>query len=356
MGIFSKLPLVRGTKKILGGISGGGGKSSKGSKGKGSSSAGKLKKFETLNRGQKKVLKQFEKKVKPDKIKIPKGAKQGIKFLQNAMQKGPPVSPLEKNAGNFLQRGMQNGPEISPVESIGSGFLQNLLSRSPEDHYQDFAAPYMRQFREQIVPEIAERFTGPNAQKSSAFQQALGGAGAGLAENLASLKGNLINQMLSQQLQGANIGLGYSQMPNQRFRSQLGAADTALGYAQLPAQRWGQQVGIAPSAINAAMMPLQMQQDANRFAQNRQYQQQGQALGTQAFGQMQVPPRQQQPGFWGGALPGMIGTLGGAAIGSMVPGIGTAIGAGIGGMFGRAAGGGTQRITEAPTGPLAGGY
>lgn len=313
MGIFSKLPLVRGTKKILGSVSGGGGgKSSKGSKGKGSS--GKLKKFDTLNRGQKKVLKQFEKKVKPDKIKIPQGAKQGIKFLQNAMQKGPPTSPIEGKA---------------------TGFLSNLLGRSPEDHYQDFAAPYMRQFREQIVPEIAERFTGPDAQRSSAFQQAMGGAGAGLAENLASLKGNLINQMLGHQLQGANVGLGYS---------------------QLPAQRWGQQVGVAPSAINAAMMPLQMQQDANRFAQNRQMQQQGQALGTQAFGQMQVPPRQQQPGFWGGALPGMIGQLGGAAIGSMVPGIGTAIGAGIGGMFGRAAGGGMQRITEAPTGPLAGGY
>lgn len=69
-------------------------------------------------------------------------------------------------------------------------YLQQLLSGDPSAS-EAFAAPYMRQFNEQIVPGIAERFAGAGALSSSGFQQALGQAGAGLAENLASLREGL---------------------------------------------------------------------------------------------------------------------------------------------------------------------
>lgn len=68
--------------------------------------------------------------------------------------------------------------------------LQGLISQSPESMKQ-FEAPFLRQFQQETLPTIAERFTGMNAQKSSAFGQQLGQAGASLQENLASQRGNL---------------------------------------------------------------------------------------------------------------------------------------------------------------------
>ena len=86
-------------------------------------------------------------------------------------------------------------------------FLSQLLSPGSEAN-KAYAAPSERAFEEQTLPTIAERFTGMNAQKSSAFGQQLGRAGAGLQENLAaqraSLGSNALNQLQSL-LQG---GLG----------------------------------------------------------------------------------------------------------------------------------------------------
>jgi len=62
----------------------------------------------------------------------------------------------------------QGGPQ--------GGILGDLLGGDA------FAVPEMRRFQEQTIPGIAERFTGLGAgsQSSSAFQQALGTAGADL--------------------------------------------------------------------------------------------------------------------------------------------------------------------------------
>ena len=92
----------------------------------------------------------------------------------------------------------------------GLSNLQRLLMGEAEA----FEAPAMRQFREQIIPGIAERFTGgfpgipgaASAQRSSAFQQALGQAGASLAERLAMQRAGLQERGLSQ-LQSL-LGLG----------------------------------------------------------------------------------------------------------------------------------------------------
>lgn len=86
------------------------------------------------------------------------------------------------------KEGQQGGP---------LGYLQELLSGSPESSAA-FKAPIKRQFNEEIVPGLAEQFAGmgAGAQSSSGFQQALGSAGAGLSEKLASLRGGLRMQGL----------------------------------------------------------------------------------------------------------------------------------------------------------------
>jgi len=69
----------------------------------------------------------------------------------------------------------------------GMDYLKGILSGSPESQ-RAFEAPYMRQFNEEIVPGIAERFAGVGGQRSSALGQELGSAGAGLQEMLASMR------------------------------------------------------------------------------------------------------------------------------------------------------------------------
>ena len=72
-------------------------------------------------------------------------------------------------------------------------FLSDLLSGSPET-MDKFSAPYMRQFNEQVVPGIAERFAGMGSGGnllSGSFGQQMGQAGAGLEEQLASMRGQM---------------------------------------------------------------------------------------------------------------------------------------------------------------------
>ena len=76
-------------------------------------------------------------------------------------------------------------------------FLSQLLSQDPEQ-LKAFEAPARRQFEEQTLPTIAERFSGMDAQKSSAFGQQLGQAGAGLEEQLAAQRGGMGMQALQQ--------------------------------------------------------------------------------------------------------------------------------------------------------------
>jgi len=246
----------------------------------------RLQRFPTNSPEQKKILEKFGEHVRPEQFHEP---------------------GMMRHALGFMDRAVQNGPPTSPVEGTGITHLQNLLGRTPEQHLQDFEAPYMRKFNQEIAPGIAEKYSGYNAGRGSGFQNAMMNAGAGLSENLASLKGNLINQMLGQQTQAANVGLGYAQLPGQRYAQQMNAAQTALP---------------------ASLVPQHAQQEMDRYAQNREFQQRQAVLGQQPWGYMGVPPRGKQPNFWQGALPRAAGALVGAGIGGLLGGPAGAIAGG----------------------------
>ena len=130
--------------------------------------------------------------------------------------------------------GAQGNISESPLYQSGSSYLQQLLSGSPEST-QDFEAPYLRQFNEQTIPGLSERFAGLGAGSSSAFQNALGQAGAGLQEQLASIRGGLRNQGLGQ-------ALGYAQQPFSNLTRLLDI--NSLAYAPKTPGFW-QSLGIA---------------------------------------------------------------------------------------------------------------
>ena len=108
-------------------------------------------------------------------------------------------TPQQQSAMNqLLMQGLQNA-DFGPIE-------QREINR----------------FNTQIIPGLAERFTSMgNGQRSSGFQQALGMAGAGLGESLASQR----SQFGMQQL-----GMGLSPQFENVFRPrQPGAIEQGLG-------------------------------------------------------------------------------------------------------------------------------
>ena len=137
----------------------------------------------------------------------------------------------------------------NPTYQTGTDYLQSLMNQSPEAMKQ-FEAPYLRQFNEQTVPQLAEQFAGYGALGSSGFQNTLGQAGAGLQELLASLHGKL-------GLEASNQGLAYSQLPFQQAlqgqglkqglnmqRQGLALGTPAFGYQGMPGSPGiGQTVG-----------------------------------------------------------------------------------------------------------------
>lgn len=150
-----------------------------------------------------------------------------------------------KQQSNFLQQllgqlmGQSSDIGQNPLYQQGSNYLQQLLSGSPESSAA-FEAPAMRQFNEQIVPGLAERFSGmgAGAQSSSAFQQALGQAGAGLSENLQAMRSGL-------QFGGLGQALGYAQQPisNLQGFGQLGLGTNMRGFMPKQQSFWQQLLG-----------------------------------------------------------------------------------------------------------------
>jgi len=116
-------------------------------------------------------------------------------------------------------------------------YLQDLFSDDPEALERMFA-PARREFQEQTVPGIAERFSGlgSGAQSSSAFAQDLSQAGSSLSEKLASMREGLRGQGLAafQNLSAQGLGAQpFSYLQKQRkpgfWESLMGGASNFGG-------------------------------------------------------------------------------------------------------------------------------
>ncbi len=115
----------------------------------------------------------------------------------------PRFSPEQEQILNLL---LSQGGNLLPQ---GIDFLSSILSQSPEA-MQRFEAPIKRQFEEEILPTIAERFTGTlgtGSGRSSAFGQQLGKAGERLSEKIASQRSQLAPQALNQLMGLLGTGL-----------------------------------------------------------------------------------------------------------------------------------------------------
>jgi len=132
---------------------------------------------------------------------------------------------------------------LGGAQGSGMEWINDILSGDPEA-FNKFEAPMKRQFEQETVPGIAERFAGlgsHGAQSSSAMQQTMGQAGRELTENLAALRGNLQQNALSQ-LQGL-MGQAYQPTFESTYRQPTGGFLGGLG--QGLAGGSGQLLGLA---------------------------------------------------------------------------------------------------------------
>ena len=168
-------------------------------------------------------------------------------------QQLPTLNPQQQQLLQQMLSG-QGGLGQSPLFGQASSLLQGILS-GQDQGAAALEAPAMRQFQEQIIPGIAERFSGlgAGAQSSSAFQQALGGAGAGLAERLAAMQSE----------------------------RQTGALGQALPFAQAPFQQQMGLLGVSPfQNIYSPRQPGFLESGITSLLGNQGF---GKALGSRLF-------------------------------------------------------------------------
>ena len=123
----------------------------------------------------------------------------------------------KQDKGKFKQLPTRNPQSSNMINQFAQGtsgalpgafsYLQDLFSQDSKS-FERSAAPHMRNFRENTIPELSTIFAGLGAGSSSGFQQALGQAGAGLEENLAALRGE-------QQQSGLNALQGFGNLGSQ---------------------------------------------------------------------------------------------------------------------------------------------
>lgn len=120
----------------------------------------------------------------------------------------PEQEPLYQQSVNAAMR-----PGAGGAFGEAADYYRGNLSNDPQD-FNAFAAPEMRRFNEQIVPDLAEQFAGmgSGALSSSGFRNAAVNAGTDLSERLGQIRAQL-RQQGAQGLMGiGQQGLGnYSQ-------------------------------------------------------------------------------------------------------------------------------------------------
>ena len=154
---------------------------------------------------------------------------------------GSPDKLKKVATGTEQQQGLHNNilGQASSMQGQGGGYnlaneyFNNLLGGNQQHAFDQFSQPYLQQFQEQLLPQIAERFAGAGALSSSGFGQALGGAASGLQAQLAQLFSQLQSQAAGQQYNQYNqlsqTGLNYQPFAYNKQQGSSGFLAPLLG-------------------------------------------------------------------------------------------------------------------------------
>lgn len=115
---------------------------------------------------------------------------------------------------------MKGGADVRQNQGYGTGmdWLQSLFN-DPE-FFKNFEAPARRQFEEEIIPGVANRFASEGSGGSlgsTGFRNQIAREGSNLSTNLAALRGGMQQGAIPQLL-------NYAQQPAQNYLNLLGPA------------------------------------------------------------------------------------------------------------------------------------
>ena len=143
-------------------------------------------------------------------------------------QPGGQQSTYNPNQLSFLDnmiqqlKGSQAGTtDITQSQPYGQGLEWLMSMFNDPEFFKSFEAPLQRQFQEQTVPDLANRFASMGsggALGSTAFRNQLAREGSNLNTNIAALRGGMQQQAVPQLL-------GYAQQP---FSNYMSMANQAL--------------------------------------------------------------------------------------------------------------------------------
>ena len=131
---------------------------------------------------------------------------------------GTPSSIDQITTQSKGQQGLSN--QLMQMLSGGGGLggLQDYFKQmmgNDESAFNQFAAPEMRRFNQDIIPSLANQFAGmgSGALSSSGFRNAAVGAGADLSERLAAMRAGLRQNAVGQ------LGNFYGQSQQPQFEN-----------------------------------------------------------------------------------------------------------------------------------------
>ncbi len=177
-------------------------------------------------------------------------------------------TPTQQNVQN---QGLQQA--LSLLQGGNSSLAQNNFAPIAQKARTDFAT--------KTIPSLAERFTAlGNGQRSSAFQGALGEAGAGLEQGLAGLQSQN-NMQLLQLLLGLGMQPSFENAYTPPSQGLLHAVAPAAG--QAAAMAFGAPGGLGEFSgygdLYHLLSNLQSSRNAQQYAAPQQYAQQANRLG-----------------------------------------------------------------------------
>ena len=192
-------------------------------------------------------------------------------ILNNLARLGYQQGTQPNEYANYLRGAIQGNQGLSSSQNLTSNFVNPALQalQNPYAGFQEgIANPAIKNFQQNTVPSLAERFTslGEGAQRSSAFQGALGSAASSLESDLAGLRNQYGLGQKQFGLQALQAGGGYQQNRESQLQNLLGMGLTTgqnrisqlmslLGTGlQSPFQyvTHGGQTGFLPQAANTA--------------------------------------------------------------------------------------------------------
>lgn len=143
---------------------------------------------------------------------------------------GEQSSPYSKKQKQGLEgimediKGMKGGAQdITQNAGYGQGMDWLMSMFNDPEFFNQFEAPLQRQFQEQTVPDLANRFASMGsggALGSTGFRNQLAREGSNLSTNIAALRGGMQQQAVPQLLQ-------YAQQP---FNNLLQLQNLAYGH------------------------------------------------------------------------------------------------------------------------------